>query len=110
MSDVTANLTVNTTQVTFAGTVSGEPVTATINVAPRGPAGTDGSNSITSATTSDGTANLDVLSVVSDSLESTFDTIIGGALYFQGGSLTKLQAAATEPRFIFFPMRMEQSL
>jgi hypothetical protein len=46
-------------------TVDEETVTGIINTAARGPAGADGSgtNSITSATTSDGTADLDLLNV-----------------------------------------------
>ena len=46
-------------------TVDEETVTGIINTAARGPAGADGrgTNSITSATTSDGTADLDLLNV-----------------------------------------------
>jgi hypothetical protein len=44
-------------------TVEGVTVTGTINTAARGPAGTSGSGAITSATTSDGTADLDLFNV-----------------------------------------------
>jgi hypothetical protein len=49
--------------LTVTVTVDEETVIANINTAARGPAGTSGSGAITSATTSDGTADLDLLNV-----------------------------------------------
>ena len=62
---VTANLTTNVETITATIVVEDETIIAEINTAARGPAGADGSgtNSITSATTSDGTADLDLLNV-----------------------------------------------
>jgi hypothetical protein len=62
---VTANLTTNVETITATIVVEDETIIAEINTAARGPAGADGSgtNSITSATTSDGTANLSLSNV-----------------------------------------------
>ena len=62
---VTANLTTNVETITATIVVEDETIIAEINTAARGPAGADGSgsNNITSATTSNGTADLDLLNV-----------------------------------------------
>jgi hypothetical protein len=62
---VTANLTTNVETITATIVVEDETIIAEINTAARGPAGPagGGSSSITSATTSDGTANLSLSNV-----------------------------------------------
>ncbi len=63
---ITANLTTNVETITATIVVEDETIIGEINTAargPTGPAGAAGSNSITSATTSDGTANLSLSNV-----------------------------------------------
>jgi hypothetical protein len=62
---VTANLTTNVETITATIMVEDETIIAEINTAARGPAGPAGSasNTITIATTSDGTANLSLSNV-----------------------------------------------
>jgi hypothetical protein len=63
---VTANLTTNVETITATIVVEDETIIAQVNTAARGPAGEAGAagpNEVTSATTSDGTADLDILNV-----------------------------------------------
>lgn len=63
MSKAVANLTQSTETITFSAQDNGETINVKINELARGPAGADGPNSVTSATTSDGTANLSLSNV-----------------------------------------------
>ena len=63
---VTANLTTNVETITATIVVEDETIIAQVSAAPRGPAGEAGAagpNAVTSATTSNGTADLDLLNV-----------------------------------------------
>lgn len=63
MSKAVANLTQLNETITFSAQDNGETINVNINELARGPAGADGPNSVTSATTSDGTANLSLSNV-----------------------------------------------
>lgn len=66
MSKAVANLTQSTETITFSAQDNGETISVNITEAARGPAGAAGAagpNSVTSATTSDGTANLSLSNV-----------------------------------------------
>ena len=63
MSKAVANLTQLNETITFSAQDNGETINVKINELARGPAGADGPNSVTSATTSDGTANLSLSNV-----------------------------------------------
>jgi hypothetical protein len=63
MSKAVANLTQLNETITFSAQDNGETINVKINELARGPAGSDGPNSVTSATTSDGTANLSLSNV-----------------------------------------------
>lgn len=66
MSKAVANLTQSTETITFSAQDNGETITVNVTEAARGPAGAAGAagpNSVTSATTSDGTANLSLSNV-----------------------------------------------
>lgn len=74
MSKAVANLTQSTETITFSAQDNGETISVNITEAARGPAGAAGAagpNSVTSATTSDGTANLSLSNVTTATAEVT---------------------------------------
>lgn len=74
MSKAVANLTQLNETITFSAQDNGETISVNITEAARGPAGAAGAagpNSVTSATTSDGTANLSISNVTTATAEVT---------------------------------------
>ena len=93
---VTANLTTNVETITATIVVEDETIIAEINTAARGPAGDagGGSNNITSATTSNGTANLSLSNVTTATGGNFGGTVVMSVADIVGLFFEDFEAAA----------------
>jgi hypothetical protein len=78
-------------RITATIIASGEPITVKLDTAARGPAGSAGPNSVTSATTSDGTANLSVATISSQGATLVNPEFDNGIIADDNGGYSRLR-------------------
>jgi hypothetical protein len=78
-------------RITATIIASGEPITVKLDTAARGPAGSAGPNAVTSATTSDGTANLSVATISSQGAVLVNPEFDNGIIADDNGGYSRLR-------------------